>query len=266
MVVYGFHPVLEALRCGQVRRLRLAEGSARSARRLGRLVTLAEARGVPIERVSKAVLDDLARGGPHQGVVADIVGSPHYSVQELVRDTPGAALLVVLDGIEDPRNVGAIVRTVDAAGADGLVRQIRRAAPLGDVVAKTSAGAIAHVKVASVVNIARALVELKTAGLWTVGLAPDATRRYDEIDYTQPTAIVVGAEGRGLRRLVREQCDWLVRIPMRGHVSSLNVAVATGIVLFEAVRQRSARGTGATAPGPGESSVRSTGGGWAGRC
>jgi 23S rRNA (guanosine2251-2'-O)-methyltransferase len=148
---------------------------------------------------------------------------------------------VVLDGIEDPRNLGAILRTADAAGVDGVVRQSRRAAPLDGIAAKTSAGAVAHVKVAEVVNIARALDELKEAGLWIVGLAGDAPTRYDEVDFTVPTALVLGAEGVGLRRLVRERCDWLVTIPMRGHVESLNVAVAAGVALFEVARQRGGR-------------------------
>ena len=152
-----------------------------------------------------------------------------------------APLIVVLDGIEDPHNVGAILRTVDAAGADGVVRQSRHAAPLDGAAAKASAGAVAHVKIAEVVNIARAIEILKDAGVWTVGLAGDAPKRYDEVDLTLPTAIVVGAEGTGLRRLVRERCDWLVSIPMAGHVQSLNVSVAAGIALFEAVRQRRVR-------------------------
>ena len=150
----------------------------------------------------------------------------------------GVPLIVVLDGIEDPHNVGAILRTVDAAGADGVVRQSRHAASLDGAAAKASAGAVSHVKIADVVNIARALATLKNAGIWTVGLAGDARTRYDQIDYCLPTALVVGAEGSGLRRLVRERCDWLVAIPMRGHVPSLNVSVAAAIVLFEAVRQR----------------------------
>ena len=161
-----------------------------------------------------------------------------FDVEDLVDGATGAPLIVVLDGIEDPHNVGAILRTVDAAGADGVVRQSRHAAPLDGAAAKASAGAVSHVKVAEVVNIARALEELKEAGVWTVGLAGDAPKRYDEVDFTLPTALVVGAEGTGLRRLVRERCDWLVSIPMRGHVQSLNVSVAAGVVLFEAVRQR----------------------------
>jgi 23S rRNA (guanosine2251-2'-O)-methyltransferase len=147
---------------------------------------------------------------------------------------------VVLDGIEDPQNLGAIVRTVDAAGADGIVVQNRRSAPLEGAAAKAAAGALAHVKIAEVVNIARAIEELKEAGVWTVGLAGEAPTPYDAIDFTLSTALVLGAEGAGLRRLVRERCDHLVSIPMGGHVGSLNVSVAAGVALFEAVRQRRA--------------------------
>jgi 23S rRNA (guanosine2251-2'-O)-methyltransferase len=147
-------------------------------------------------------------------------------------------LIVVLDGVEDPHNFGAILRVADAAGVDGVIRQTRHAASLDGVAARASAGAIAHVRIASVVNIARALEELKESNVWTVGLAGEAKQRYSELDLRLPTALVVGAEGTGLRRLVRERCDVLASIPMGGHVESLNVSVATGIVLFEAVRQR----------------------------
>ena len=145
---------------------------------------------------------------------------------------------MVLDGIEDPHNLGAILRTADAAGVDGVVIQSRRAAARDGVAAKASAGALAHVKLAEVVNIARAVEELKESGVWTVGLAGEGPESYDAIDFTLPTAVVLGAEGAGLRRLVRERCDRLASIPMRGQVGSLNVSVAAGIVLFEAVRQR----------------------------
>jgi 23S rRNA (guanosine2251-2'-O)-methyltransferase len=151
---------------------------------------------------------------------------------------PAAPLLVVLDGIEDPHNVGAILRTVDAAGAHGVVRQARHAAALDGIAAKASAGAVALVRIATEVNIARALEELKDLNVWTIGLAGDAADTYEAIDFTLPTAIVLGAEGTGLRRLVRERCDRLVSIPMHGGVGSLNVSVAAGVVLFEAARQR----------------------------
>jgi 23S rRNA (guanosine2251-2'-O)-methyltransferase len=144
----------------------------------------------------------------------------------------------VLDGIEDPQNLGAILRSVSAAGADGLVRQARHAAPLDGAAAKASAGAVHHVRIATVVNISRALDELKEAGVWTIGLDATATDTYDQVDFRLPTALVLGAEGTGLRRLVKETCDRLVRIPMAGPMASLNVSVAAGIALFEAVRQR----------------------------
>ena len=179
----------------------------------------------------------------HQDIVAEVVAAEEYCVEDLVAAAGRSrALLVVLDGIEDPHNVGAILRTADAAGVHGVVRQARHAASLDGVVAKASAGALAHVRIATVVNIARAVEELKDAGVWTIGLAGDRRRSgYDAPDLTLPTAIVLGAEGTGLRRLVRERCDRLVSIPMAGAVSSLNVSVAAGIMLFEAERQRRLR-------------------------
>ena len=235
MRIFGINPVLEALRAKRVTAIRV---SARTDDRLTDIVRLAEAQGITVQRVGGSELDRAARGGVHQGVLADVEDPTHVSVEDLVVGAKGAPLIVVLDSIEDPHNVGAILRTVDAAGADGVVRQSRHAARLDGAAAKASAGAVSHVKVADVVNIARALELLKNAGVWTVGLAGDAEKRYDEVDLTLPTALVVGAEGVGLRRLVRERCDWLVSIPMQGHVQSLNVSVATGIALFEAVRQR----------------------------
>jgi 23S rRNA (guanosine2251-2'-O)-methyltransferase len=237
MRVYGINPVLEALRAQRVTAIRV---SPRADERLTDIVRLAGAQGIGIQRVSVTDLDRAANGARHQGVVADLAPpNARLSVEDLVIGASGSApLIVVLDGIEDPHNVGAIVRSVDAAGAHGIVRQSRHAARLDGAAAKASAGAVAHVRVADVVNIARALETLKDAGVWTVGLAGDANKRYSDVDLTLPTALVVGAEGVGLRRLVRERCDWLVSIPMAGHVQSLNVSVATGIALFEAVRQR----------------------------
>ena len=241
MLIYGINPVLEALRAGRVTSLRV---SPRGDDRVTAVVQLAEKLKVAVQRVAAADLDRAVGGAQHrhQGVVAEVSHRGGVSVEDLVTEARGVPLIVVLDGIEDPHNVGAILRTVDAAGADGVVRQSRRAAPLGGATAKASAGAVAHVKVADVVNIARALEILKGAGVWTVGLAGDAPKRYDAIDYTLPTALVVGAEETGLRRLVRERCDWLVSIPMHGRVQSLNVSVAAGVVLFEALRQRQAVG------------------------
>jgi 23S rRNA (guanosine2251-2'-O)-methyltransferase len=240
MLIYGINPVLEALRAKRVSLLRVAP---RADDRLTQLVRLADEQGVPVHRMQSDELDRLAggRGERHQGVVGEVNAAQSYSVEDLVIGANAAPLIVVLDGIEDPHNVGAILRSVDAAGGDGLVRQSRHAARLDGAAAKASAGAVAHVKIAEVVNIARAIEILKNAGVWTVGLDGDAPKRYDEIDLTLPTAIVVGAEGTGLRRLVRERCDWLASIPMAGNVQSLNVSVAAGVALFEAVRQRKAK-------------------------
>ena len=235
MLLYGLNPVLEALKAGRVTRLRV---SGRSDHRMQQVLTEAGRRRVPVDEVSPAVLDRLSRRGVHQGVVADVETPGSREVADLVRDASGSPLLVVLDSVEDPHNVGAIVRTVDAAGGHGLIRQTRRAAPLDAAAAKTSAGAVAHVPVADVVNIARALDELKALGVWTIGLAADAAQSYETVDWTLPSAVVLGAEGSGLRRLVRERCDLLVSIPMAGSVESLNVSVAAGVVLFEAARQR----------------------------
>ena len=238
MLIYGINPVLEALRAGRVKTLRVGD---RAGGRVVDILRAAEREGIAIRRAPAAELDRATRGAAHQGVVAELETAEVLDVGDLVAGASGAPLIVVLDGIEDPHNVGAILRTVDAAGADGVVRQSRHAAPLGGAAAKASAGAVSHVRIAEVVNIARALEELKAAGVWTVGLAGDAPKRYDELDLTLPTALVVGAEGEGLRRLVRERCDWLASIPVRGHVQSLNVSVAAGIALFEALRQRRAR-------------------------
>jgi 23S rRNA (guanosine2251-2'-O)-methyltransferase len=236
VIIYGINPVLEALRGGRVREVRV---TLRTSDRHQAVVEAARLAGVPVRTVAAEALEREAQGGVHQGVAATVEDVARCSLETLVQDAGGVPLLVVLDGIEDPHNLGAILRSVDAAGAAGVVMQHRRSAALAGAAAKASAGAMAHVRVAEVVNIARALEELKGLGVWCVGLAGEADTTYDAADLTVPTALVVGAEGAGLRRLVRESCDFLVSIPMKGHVSSLNVSVATGIALFEAVRQRS---------------------------
>src|SRR5437763_755293 len=238
-VIYGINAVVEALRSrgrsiqyvavARERRDDRVQGVIEAARTAGVMVRL-----LPREQVSKVAGTDL-----HQGVVAVGGGRAYADLDELLEHRRGEfAFVAVLDGIEDPHNLGAILRTADAAGADGVVIPERRAAARDGVAAKASAGALAHVKIAEVVNIARAVEELKEAGVWTVGLAGEAADSYDAVDPTLTTAVVLGAEGAGLRRLVRERCDRLASIPMRGHVGSLNVSVAAGVVLFEAVRQR----------------------------
>jgi 23S rRNA (guanosine2251-2'-O)-methyltransferase len=240
VIVYGINAVAEALRAGRVRQIRVA---GRDDDRLRRLLEAAAAAGVAVEHVPRDLLEREARGGRHQGVVADVAALPQATLEDLSRPENGRALVVVLDGVEDPQNVGAILRSVDAAGGTGVVRQTRRAARLAGAAAQASAGAVHHVRVADVVNIARALDELKDLGLWIVGLDADSETPYYDLDLTTPIALVVGAEGYGLRRLVRERCDFVAAIPMAGHVGSLNVSAATAVVLFEAVRQRHVKGS-----------------------
>src|SRR5687768_8043847 len=237
MLIYGINAVTEALKAGRVVSLRVGP---RKDHRLQQLLSLAAQESVPVRRVPEEELDRESGGSSHQGVIADVSERKLYELHELIEEAQATppALIVVLDGIEDPHNFGAILRTCDAVGAHGVVRQTRHSAPLTGATSKASAGAVAHVKIADVVNIARAVDDLKEAGIWTVGLAGDAPSTYDKMDFSLPTAFVLGAEGTGLRRLVRDRCDMLTAIPMKGHVDSLNVSVAAGVVLFEARRQR----------------------------
>jgi 23S rRNA (guanosine2251-2'-O)-methyltransferase len=241
MLVYGIQAVSESLKARRVSRLSHERGAGP---RVDALVARAHELRIPIETLDRRALDKMTRGGVHQGVAAEVQPVPAYTLQELVAEAEGPALIVVLDGIEDPQNLGAILRSVDAAGATGVVRQARHAAPLDGATAKASAGAVSHVRIATVVNISRALEELAQMGVWTVGFDAEGTEPYDKVDFTLPTALVFGAEGTGLRRLVRETCERVVSIPMAGRVASLNVSVTAGVGLFEAARQRRVR------PGP----------------
>ena len=243
-LIYGIHAVSESLKARRVSRLVHERGAGP---RVDVIVSRAQELRIPTETADRRALDKLTRGGVHQGVAAELQPLPAYTIEELVRESSGPALLVVLDGIEDPQNFGAILRSVDAAGATGIIRQARHSAPLDGATARASAGAVHHVRIATVVNIARALEELKELDVWTVGFDAAATDAYDAVDYRLPTALVFGAEGTGLRRLVRETCERLVGIPMAGEVASLNVSVTAGVGLFEAARQRRVSpGAGAT--------------------
>jgi 23S rRNA (guanosine2251-2'-O)-methyltransferase len=234
-LIYGLHAVSEAMRARRITRLIHVRGGGP---RVDALVVRAHELRLPVETADRRHLDKLTREGVHQGVAAEVQAMAAYDVDELITAAEGPPLLVVLDSIEDPQNVGAILRSAEAAGVTGVIRQARHAAPLDGATAKASAGAVTHVRIATVVNISRTIDELKAAGVWTIGLDASATDRYDQVDMRLPTALVFGAEGTGLRRLVAETCDRLVSIPMAGVVSSLNVSVAAGVVLFEAVRQR----------------------------
>ncbi len=230
----GVHPVVEALRAGRpLERVVIAKGVA--GPRMQEIIDLCRTHAVPVRFEPRDALDRLAGTSTHQGVVALGAAQHHAGLEELMAS---ARLLVVLDGIEDPHNLGAIVRTAHAAGAAGIVTPERRAAGLTETVAKAAAGALEHLPVARVTNIARTLETLKENGFWIYGLDERGQESYDQIEYTEPTALVLGSEGKGLHELVKRHCDVLVRIPLAGKISSLNVSVAAGIVLFEWKRRR----------------------------
>jgi len=227
-VLSGIHPVTEALRTGRpLDRVLVAQGAG--GPRLQVIVDLARQAEVPVRFEPRAALDRVAGTPAHQGVVA-LGAAKKYADLDAV---PAAGILVVLDGVEDPHNLGAIIRTAHAAGAAGVVIPERRAAGVTDVVAKAAAGALEHLPVIRVININRTLEDLKERGYWIYGLDERGDEDYDRVEYAVPTALVLGAEGKGLHEQVRKHCDVLVRIPMAGKISSLNVSVAAGIVLFE---------------------------------
>lgn len=244
-ILYGVNPVIEALRADRrPDQITVAEGSRDE--RLRELIDLARLHGVTVNYAARMHLDREAGNSHHQGVIARI-GAPEYAdvddLLESIRVGVGKRpepLVLVLDGIEDPRNLGAILRTAECAGASGVFIPERRAAGLNETVAKASAGAVEHLPVARVTNLSVLIRQLKERNLWVVGTAAGAAANYSDWDWTRPTAMVLGGEGTGLHRLVRENCDQLVSIPVYGRIESLNVSVASGIVLYEALRQRSA--------------------------
>jgi 23S rRNA (guanosine2251-2'-O)-methyltransferase len=242
-VVYGVLPVLEVLRANvrRVDRILIAEGAREH--RLQEIIDLARQNHIRVDFADKDVLSkSVDVGRNHQGVVAYTAAAEYVTSDEMLDGISGDALVVVLDGVEDPRNLGAIIRSVECAGADGVVIPERRAVGLTDTVAKSSAGAVEHVKVAKAANLNRFIEELKERRIWVVGTSGDAAMNYTDWDWTQPSALVLGAEGAGLHRLVAENCDVLVKIPMYGKIDSLNVSVAAGVILFEAKRQREGKG------------------------
>ena len=239
-LICGVNPVLEALAAGTRHFDRLLIVKGLRGKRLSEAMHRATRLGIPLRFEMRETLDRMSGGVPHQGIIAIVSEKPTLSLEALLAAVHDPALLVVLDGIEDPRNLGAILRTAEAAGADGVLLPERHSAGLSETVARASAGAIEHVRVARVGNLVQALGQLKQSGVWVVGFDASGTERWDAVDLTRPVALVLGGEGRGMRRLVREHCDHLVSIPHFGHVSSLNVSVAAGVALYEAVRQRKA--------------------------
>ena len=236
----------EALEAGNsFDRIVIAKG--RQDSRIEDIVQLARQRDIPVRFEDRGNLDRLANSRDHQGVVAIAAARPPATLEDILERANSSkdqrGLVVLLDGVEDPHNLGAIIRTALAAGAHGIVIPERRAAGLTDTVARASAGALAHLPIAKVTNLARTMEELKEAGYWLVGLDEDGDKRYTEIDYTSPIGIIMGGEGKGLHELTRKRCDFVVSLPTTGPVKSLNVSVAAGVVLFEALRQRHRTGS-----------------------
>ena len=237
-ILYGRNPVREALRSGRpARKLVVAEGVGEEAR-LREILELAQTAGIPVEISPRGRLDDIAHTEHHQGVAGYFHSRAPLRLDRLLATCRPPALLLVLDGVQDPQNLGALIRSAEAVGADAVITPRHRAASLTPAAVKASAGASEHLAVLSVPNLAQALAEIAEAGIWRVGLAAEAEERYDRVDYREPTAIVIGGEGEGLRPLTRRSCDRLVSLPMVGRVTSLNAGAAGAAILYEAFRQR----------------------------
>jgi 23S rRNA (guanosine2251-2'-O)-methyltransferase len=255
--VYGLIPVLEALRAGgkQLRQITIAEGARHE--RLRVLLDLARRNGVPVHRAPRAELDRELPGLTHQGIIARTAAAKYRDAEELLEDlglqviNGRKPLVLGLDAVEDPHNLGAILRTAECAGVDAVFIPERRAVGLTATVAKAAAGALEHVPVARVTNLVQLMEQLKQRNIWVIGAAADGPSNYTEWDWTVPSALFLGSEGAGLHRLVRERCDQLVRIPALGRIESLNVSVAAGVILFEALRQRASENRSMSVAGPG---------------
>jgi 23S rRNA (guanosine2251-2'-O)-methyltransferase len=239
----GIHAVREALEAGRAFDcIIIAKG--RQDTRVEQIVQLARVRNISLRFEDRSQLDRLADSKDHQGIVALVAARAAGTLDEILAAANAGTgrgekgLIVLLDGVEDPHNLGAVIRTALAAGAHGVVIPERRAAGLTDTVARASAGALSHLPVAKVTNLARTMEELKETGYWLVGLDEQAEKTYTELDYTSPLGIVLGGEGKGLHDLTRKRCDFVVSLPTVGPVKSLNVSVAAGVVLFEVLRQR----------------------------
>ena len=238
-IVYGRNPVLEALRSGrEIDRLYVAHGSASGS--ISEIIAKCSSKGILIKEISKQKLDYYCGGGNHQGV-AVMIASHEYSTLEEILETANekneAPFIIICDEIEDPHNLGAIIRTAESCGAHGLIIPKRRSASLNSTVAKTSAGALEYMKVARVTNIANTIDMLKENGVWIFGAAMDG-KDYKAFDYSAPTALVIGNEGSGIGTLTRKKCDEIISLPMRGKINSLNASVAAGILMYEVIKHR----------------------------
>lgn len=239
--IFGINPVIEALKSGRpVQRLLIAE-QRKPDRDISEIIRLAKSRGVEIRVTTRDALNREAGQGVHQGVIAFAAAHEFVTLDEILKipaqrsQTP---LFLVLDGIEDPRNLGAILRTAEAAAVHGVIIPERRAVGLTETVAKAAAGALEYVSVVKVVNIVQTIEELKQNGIWVAAAEASGEMQYWDADFVRPTALVLGGEDKGVRRLVKEHCDYTLSLPLLGRITSLNVSVAAGIMLYEVLRQR----------------------------
>ena len=239
--IIGINPVIEALKAGRpVQRLLIAE-QRKSDRDMLEILRIAKDAGIEVRFVHRDALNREAPNALHQGVIAFAAAREYAALDDVLRipiEKGQVPLFLILDGVEDPRNLGAILRTADAAGVHGVIIPERRAAGLTETVAKVAAGAMEYVPVVKVVNIANTLEDLKKAGVWVVGAEAGGEMVYWDADFIRPTAIVLGGEDKGIRRLVRDRCDYLISLPLMGSINSLNVSVAAGALLYEVLRQR----------------------------
>ncbi len=253
-IVYGIHPVLELLRADPHRVTRVLIAAGRRDAKVAALIEAARVARVPVQPQPSIALDRLAGAARHQGVVAIVATLGYAEPEAVLKRASSPPLLVVLDGVEDPRNLGAVIRAAAAAGADGLFVPDRRAAGLTPAAVKTAAGAAESLPIARIGNVVAFLKSLKERGIWVAGLDPEGTTAWSDFDLTVPLALVLGTEGKGIRRLARETCDIVLSIPLAAGVQSLNLSVAAGVVLYEAVRQRRRPGgvSGESRPGSEE--------------
>jgi 23S rRNA (guanosine2251-2'-O)-methyltransferase len=237
-VLYGINAVAEAFKASPEKIERICVERGQKNPRVQEIIELARQNHVRISFEERSWLDRKAEGSRHQGIVCFAAEMKTFDAEDIVAQAKSPGLVVILDGIEDPHNLGAILRSAEAAGADGVFLPQHRSAALSATVVKASAGATSHIKLARITNIAQTIESLKKKGFWVAGLDADSDKSIWQIDLTVPTALILGSEGSGLHRLVKEKCDYVVSLPIRGSVSSYNVSVAAGIALYEVIRQR----------------------------
>ena len=241
-IIEGRNPIIEALRAGRLISRILMDNSVRTQGAIIQILEMARAKGVQVEFTDRQSIEKQSTGTSSQGVIAFAAAKEYVELDDLLaisHNKGEAPLYLILDGIEDPHNLGAIIRTSEATGMHGVVIRERRAVGLTPAVAKASAGAVEYVPLARVTNIAQTITTLKKNNVWVVGIDMAGDIPYTKVDYRSPTAIVVGGEGKGLSELVSKRCDYLASIPMKGKISSLNASVAAAVVMYEALRQRS---------------------------